>query len=129
MTKLEHIEYWTIGAEKNWVAVHALFDKGSYPEALFFAHLVLEKLLKAHWVQDSVEDYPPRIHNLVRLSEQTNLNIDVETETFLGTMNFYQMEGRYSDHRVSIYSVATKERTESLLIEVNTLRQWLISKL
>lgn len=49
MTRQEYIEYWKVAAEKDWVVVQNLFDKTNYPHALFFAHLVLEKLLKAHF--------------------------------------------------------------------------------
>ena len=100
MTKLDRIEFWKFNVEKNWIAVEILFEKGSYPEVLFFAHLVLEKLLKAHWVKDNIDDFPPRIHSLVRLSERTELIFDLKDNYFLGTMNFYQMEGRYSDEIV-----------------------------
>lgn len=49
MTKQEYIAYWKTAAEKDWEVVQNLFDKANYPHALFFAHLVLEKLLKAHF--------------------------------------------------------------------------------
>jgi hypothetical protein len=45
MEKKDYIEYWKSTAEKDWEAVGHLFEKGDYLHA---AHLVLEKLLKAH---------------------------------------------------------------------------------
>lgn len=35
MTKSEYIEYWRLTAEKDWVAVGHLFEKGDYLHALF----------------------------------------------------------------------------------------------
>jgi HEPN domain-containing protein len=53
MEKKDYIEYWKSTAEKDWEAVGHLFEKGDYLHALFFAHLVLEKLLKAHHVKSA----------------------------------------------------------------------------
>jgi hypothetical protein len=47
MTKEEHIKFWTETAEKDWNAVENLVASKNYLHALFFAHLVLEKLTKA----------------------------------------------------------------------------------
>ncbi len=48
MTKQEHINYWVTAAENDWGTVQNIFKATEYIYALFFAHLVLEKLLKAH---------------------------------------------------------------------------------
>jgi len=48
LTKQQHINYWVETAAKDWMAVDGLFSSKNYVQALFWAHLVLEKLLKAH---------------------------------------------------------------------------------
>jgi HEPN domain-containing protein len=50
MTKQEHIDYWVNTAAEDWDTVEVLFNGKKYLHALFWAHLVLEKLAKAHWV-------------------------------------------------------------------------------
>jgi HEPN domain-containing protein len=57
MTKLEYVDYWKISAEKSWRVAHDLFDKADFVESLFFAHLTLEKIIKAHWVRDNKNDF------------------------------------------------------------------------
>jgi HEPN domain-containing protein len=121
MTKQEYIEYWKTAAEKDWEVVQNLFDKANYPHALFFAHLVLEKLLKAH--------YPPRIHNLVRLASQTQLSFPANDLLFLDKMNDYQMEGRYPDYQFLIFKICDRQHTETLLVEVEKIRSWLLNQL
>ena len=59
MNKSDYINYWRITALKDWDAVGHLFEKGDYLHALFFGHLVLEKLLKAHFVHDNLSGFPP----------------------------------------------------------------------
>ena len=44
MTKKEHINYWKSTSEKDWKAVQDLFRTKHYVHALFWSHLVLEKL-------------------------------------------------------------------------------------
>ena len=87
MTKLEHIEYWKLSSEKDLPTVEILIEKAQYPQALFFGHLVLEKILKAHWVKDNDENAPPKIHNLIKLVNQTNLVFDADDLNFLEIMN------------------------------------------
>jgi len=66
MTKQEHISWWKLTASKDWEAVDSLLKGKNYVQALFWAHLVLEKLLKAHWIKDNKEDNPPKTHNLIK---------------------------------------------------------------
>lgn len=129
MTKLEHIEYWKLSSEKDLPTVEILIEKAQYPQALFFGHLVLEKILKAHWVKDNDENAPPKIHNLIKLVNQTNLVFDADDLNFLEIMNTYQIEGRYHDYLFTLYKVSTKAHSENLLIKVKQIHLWLISQL
>ena len=63
---------------------------------LFFAHLALEKLLKAH-VCRALSDLPPRIHALLRLAERANLPQSEAQRLFLARFDRYQLEGRYPE--------------------------------
>jgi len=129
MTKQDYIEYWKEAAEKDWVVVVNLFGKANYPHSLFFAHLVLEKLLKAHFVKDNNTNHPPRTHNLIRLSSLTNLVISAEDLLLLDRMNDFQMEGRYPDYQFMIFKICDQPYTETVLEAVETLRLWLLNQL
>ena len=129
MTKPEYIEYWKLTAEKDWVAVEHLFEKGDYLHALFFAHLVLEKLLKAHYVQDNMSDFPPKTHNLLLLSSQTTLTPSVDQLRLLSQVNQFQLDGRYPDYKLTMFKIATKSYTNILLQDIELLKTWLNSKL
>ncbi|WP_410780084.1 HEPN domain-containing protein [Hymenobacter sp. 5516J-16] len=58
MTKQDHVNYWKETAEQDWSSAQALLVAGNYLNSLFFAHLVIEKLSKALWVQENVSDHP-----------------------------------------------------------------------
>lgn len=98
MTKQEHINYWVTTSEKDFQRAELLFREKDYLFALFCLHLSLEKMLKAIWVKTHTENAPPRIHNLTRLKEYSNLKLKLEEEIFLGDMNRFQLEGRYPEY-------------------------------
>ena len=92
----KQVEYWEKSAEDDFAAAQSLLEKGHLRHCLFFAHLALEKMLKAR-VTRQTEDIPPRIHNLVRLAEIGCLKLKAERENFLREFGVYQLEGRYPD--------------------------------
>jgi HEPN domain-containing protein len=92
----KQIEFWRVSAEEDFAAADSLLEKGHMRHCLFFAHLAVEKMLKAH-VTRQTNDIPPRIHNLVRLAEIADLKLELEQENFLREFGIYQLEGRYPD--------------------------------
>ncbi len=75
MTKAEHIEYWKRMALRYWETVLSLQAAKQNIQALFFVHLVIEKLLKSHFIKDNQENIPPLTDNLEGLYNQTNLDL------------------------------------------------------
>ncbi len=109
LTKEEHIEYWIKTAEHDLDAMQGIFDAGKYDWDLFVRHLVLEKILKALWVKDNEDNVPPKIHDLVRLANESKLNLsDIEKE-FLLEVNDFNLEVRYLDYRLDFHKKCTKE--------------------
>jgi len=92
----KQIEYWRTSSDEDFAAAESLLEKGHLRHSLFFAHLAIEKMLKAH-VTRKTKDIPPRIHNLIRLAEMAKLKPDTEREGFLREFGAYQLEGRYPD--------------------------------
>lgn len=129
MDKQDHIKYWVDSAENDWITVESLNENGRFVHALFFAHLALEKLCKAHWVKDNPEGYPPKTHNLVYLISQTSLNIIQSQKDFLLLMNDFQLEGRYPDYQQKIFRICDSKKTNEILNEVKKIKSWLISSL
>jgi HEPN domain-containing protein len=129
MNKTDYINYWKRTAEDSKISTQALFDASRYVESVFWAHLTLEKLLKAHWVKDNSTNIAPRIHNLVRLADETALVLDDTQKRFLLDMNAYQMDSRYPDYTFSIETVLTPTQTLTILTEANILSIWLLNQL
>lgn len=125
MDKSDYINYWKSTAAKDWIAVGHLSEKGDYLHSLFFAHLVVEKLLKAHFVKDNTNDFPPKTHNLLLLIAQTSLSPSVEHMRLLSRVNQFQLDGRYPDYKMNMYRIATADYTQHLLQEIEQPKSWL----
>ena len=92
----KQVEYWTTGSAEDLAAAESLLEKGHLRHSLFFAHLALEKMLKALVVQRT-EQTPPKIHSLIRLAVLADLRLDQKRDDCFREFGAYQLEGRYPD--------------------------------
>jgi len=129
LTKEEHIAYWKREADRNWETALYLQKGSQRVMALFMLHLVVEKLLKAHWVKDNFENQPPRTHDLQNLHNQTELDLPAEDYDYLAIVNQWSIDTRYPDYKEKIYSVATESYLSVQFGKILKLRACLLEKL
>ena len=129
MTKEQYIDYWIDTSQNDWITVEAMFEAKRYLHCLFWAHLVLEKLAKAIWVKTHQEDIPPRVHNIVWLLEESNVEITDENISFLEVFNRFQLSTRYPDYLRNIERICTKDLTIEQLEKVKEIRTCLLKLL
>jgi HEPN domain-containing protein len=128
MTKEEHIDYWLKTAEHDWDTANHLFNTGKYDWCLFISHLVIEKVLKAFWVRDSAKRVPHK-HNLLKIAEETRLNLSEEQKQFLDMIAAFNIKARYPDAKFDFYKLCTKEFTTEQFEKIRELYQWLLSQI
>jgi HEPN domain-containing protein len=117
----KQIDYWRQGSAEDWeVAVKPVKD-GKSRHGLFFAHLALEKVLKA-LVCSRTQDVPPKIHNLTRLSELASLKLDARQARVLAAMNQFNLEGRYPE---SYTPQLTPEKAAEYIARAQEVLTWL----
>ncbi len=129
MTKEEHIKYWIESAEHDLDTSDTLFNAEKYAWSLFLGHLVLEKLLKALYVQNNDNKIPPKLHNLVRLSELSSIDITEDRKILLDKINDFNIEARYPEFKNEFYKTCTKEFAAESLNQIKELYQWLKSQI
>ncbi len=71
----KHIDYWRITAESDIETAGILLDKDKIKEGLFFCHLTLEKIFKAHFV-NKTGNIAPKTHDLFYLLNKIRFNFD-----------------------------------------------------
>ncbi len=125
MTKSDYIEYWMNTAQDSSDTMEYLHNGKRYMEALFFGHLFIEKLCKALWVKNNVINQPPKIHNLVKLLHEANIEVDEEQLVFLDILTQYQLEGRYPDYLRRLYHQTTERKAGEFIDQIKTIAQWL----
>lgn len=105
------IEYWKTSALDAFDSSDKLFRSKKYNHSLFFVHLALEKILKALYIQIK-KDSPPPIHDLIRLSEKSGLDLDEKTKLELVEISTFNVSARYDDYKFEFYKKATREYSE-----------------
>jgi HEPN domain-containing protein len=102
-----------------------LIERGNFRQGLFLVHLALVKLIKAH-VCKFTEDYPPKIHDLLRLSQKTVLDLSENQLRLFALVNTYCLEGRYP---ASWGKPLIRDEAESVQSKVPEIRVWLKQQL
>jgi len=128
MNKDDILQYWIKSSDNDFRAMIHLFDKGDYSWSLFIGHLVLEKLLKAWYVQ-KVDITPPFIHDLVRLAEKAGILLTEEQKDILDTISTFNLQTRYDDYKMSFQRKCSRAFTEKWIDEIKEFREWIKNKL
>ena len=114
-------EYWTQGADSDIDTAGILIENKKYLHGLFFCHLTIEKIIKAHVIK-TTNQIPPKSHNLFRLLEITGLEVTDENTEFLGILMKYQLEGRYPDYNPEI---PDKKKVKEYYRKTKEILSWL----
>jgi len=92
---------------------------------LFFAHLAIEKVLKAH-VCLKTRNMAPRIHNLLTLAEVAGLILTQDQRKMLMRLNAFCLAGRYPE---TLPPAPTVAQARTLLKQAQEILTWLTETL
>ena len=129
MTKEQYISYWIDTAQNDWITVESLLNTKRYLHCLFWAHLTLEKLAKALWVKNHQDNIPPKVHNVVWLLEESQVEMPAESIVFLEVFNRFQLSSRYPDYLRKMDKLCTQDFTTEQLQKVKEIRICLLEML
>lgn len=102
----QNIKYWVDGATHDYDIYLSLKKNKKHTGALFFGHIVLEKMLKAI-VISITEEYAPRIHDLAYLATLAKLELPKNELLLLKQINAFNMNTRYPDDKNDFYKICT----------------------
>jgi HEPN domain-containing protein len=117
-------KYWIEGSDDDFETMMTMFNTKKYSWSLFIGHLMIEKLLKAYFVNIK-SDYPPYIHNLLRLAEKAGLELTADQQEKLITITAFNINARYDDYKTSFKQRCTSEFTNYWIEELKDLRLWI----
>jgi HEPN domain-containing protein len=122
--KQKLIDYWTNNSDEDFDTMIVLFESRRYNWSLFVGHLLIEKLLKALYVKTK-SDYPPLIHNLLRLAEKCQIDLTEAQKMFLVTVTAFNINARYDDYKKSFQQRCTSEYTTEWVEKIKINRLWI----
>ena len=96
---------------------------------IFSMHLVIEKILKAIWVKESITSTPPFTHDLLKLTEECEIELSSEQLDFLVIINSWNIRGRYPDFTKALHHQATPEYVQKQMQKVEAIKTWLEEKI
>ena len=117
---------------KNWLATSDydietakhMLETGRYIYVIFMCHLSVEKLLKAI-VAESIEELPPKTHNLRYLVKLGGLSIPGQQMDILDKLNTVSVPTRYPEDLVSLQKQFDREIATEYLSKTKELLKWL----
>jgi len=118
------IRFWSDSSDEDYDTMMAMYESKKFNWTLFVGHLMIEKLLKALYVKMN-NDYPPPIHNLLRLAEKCDLTLTDEQQLFFVTVTAFNINARYDDYKRNFQQKCTFEFTTAWLDNIKTNRQWI----
>ncbi|MEW5693870.1 MAG: HEPN domain-containing protein [Candidatus Hydrogenedentota bacterium] len=121
----DHINYWLKSSEHDLKVAETLYRNKKYDWCLFIGHLVLEKALKAVWVRDNNNKFPGKIHNLLKLAEETELQLNNKIKLSLLDINDFNIEMRYPDYKLKLYKRCNKKFTKKYFKIIKDIYKWL----
>ncbi len=125
--KDEVVKFWLGGAQEDWEQAEEIWKSGKrLYNALFFAQLVLEKILKALHYQTK-EGHPLLTHDLRLLAQKLDLPIDENMKEELKKITSFNISARYDDYKLRFRKEATKEFVDLWMKRVELIRNYLLS--
>ncbi len=120
--------HWIKTSDKDFKTMMNLFKSKEYYWSLFVGHLVIEKLLKAFYVKNKKQQ-APFTHNLLRLSELSDLEPTQEQSDWLDSITTFNINTRYDSYKNEFYKKCNKKFTEEWIEKIKELRKWIKSRL
>ncbi|MFH1862839.1 MAG: HEPN domain-containing protein [bacterium] len=107
-------------AEDDYQAMNNLHRAGHNVWALFIGYLVIEKLMKVLYMRKYLKE-APRIHDLERLAELIQIEIDEKQSRELATLTLFNIRARYPDYKHNLHKLATKSFTAE---HIKIIEKW-----
>jgi len=128
MDKKRVIKYWLKSSAYDGQAAKHLFEKKDYSYALFFAHLSVEKILKALYVARRTA-VPPFTHSLNLLAEKSSLDLTDDQKKLLETITDFNIEARYPSDKFTFWKRCTRNYTQKYLSRIEEIKKWLLKQI
>ncbi len=119
-------EQWMEQAQYDLETARSMLASKRLLYVLFCCQQAVEKALKSVIVRKTGE-FPPRVHNLMRLAELAAANLPTEQVDFLRELSFYYIQSRYPDEIENIGQRISHDLARDVLEKTERTIEWLHS--
>jgi len=120
------VERWVEQARYDLDTARSMLNSSRYLYVLFCCQQAVEKMIKAIIAKQS-NDFPPRIHTLIRLSEVAALELTEERAQLLRELSNYYIQTRYPEEIPALSAKISESQTSQILEQTEEMMQWLLS--
>ncbi|MCL1820676.1 MAG: HEPN domain-containing protein [Oscillospiraceae bacterium] len=127
----QNVTYWIDMAEYDLETARAMLLTKRYLYVAFMCHQTIEKSLKAIIAGTDDNNEPPKIHNLVRLTERSALSEELspQQKKFISMLAPMNVEARYTAYKEEIASGLSEKKCAELIKETEDLYSWIKQRL
>ena len=115
---------WIATAEYDLETARHMLTTGRYLYVVFFCHLALEKMLKAH-VAEVTQSIQVRTHDLIYLIKKSELSLPKPYLEFLGKINNVSIVTRYPEDLQRTLRDYPEPIVRDYLRQTEEVLQWL----
>ncbi len=120
--KIENIDFivkhWRNSSENDYKTMQNLIKSSDFNWALFIGHLVIEKLLKAHYAKN-LQKHPIFTHDLLRLATKAGLDMSKDYEQWLDDISTFNINTRYDNYTSKISTNFVQKNLAEIWIFTN----------
>lgn len=123
---MDSVERWAEQARYDLGTARAMWDAGRYLYVVFCCQQAVEKAIKAI-IAKQTNEFPPRIHALIRLAEAAGLALTEERAQLLRELSNYYIQSRYPEEIPALAAKIAESQALGILDQTEETVQWLLS--
>lgn len=122
----EKVIYWQDLSDYDMETAVAMLETKRYLYVGFMCHQSIEKLLKAYMCAQSIQPLP-KIHNLIRLAEQSELfeRMNDKQRKTLFLLNPLNIESRYPTYKQTLLQQLNEGKCIEIIQDTRELVSWI----
>lgn len=118
------VKYWLDLSRYDLKTAEAMLASKRYLYVLFTCQQAMEKMLKGLVVKNT-QAFPPKIHNLIKLAQLADIELDERQNKLLEKLGIYYIQTRYPEEIKAVSKTINKDIAKEYLNMTKEMLLWL----
>lgn len=129
MDKQAHIDYWVTSAKDDEDIMHYLYNGKKYVHALFFGHLMIEKICKTLWVKNQKSNVAPKSLRIAKILNSLNIELNSEQHELIEKLYQFRMQVCCPNPLITFDKIAVDNFEKDYVQKIIEVKSLLLYKL